>query len=157
MQGVRQGDPLGPLLFSLGLHPVLKLIQDTYAVRVVAYLDDVYLVGEENEVREAFTRLGELATGTGLRVNREKSKLLDLATWNNGGGIAALSTPVGGRTFINEFLRKSLTEKADVIGHICEFAPRHALSIHVESKRRCSPALLGQDFPSGGKRHLPRI
>src|SRR5690606_35398389 len=44
--GVRQGDPLGPAFFALGIQPLLHNIADEFPqVNVVAYLDDVYLMG----------------------------------------------------------------------------------------------------------------
>jgi hypothetical protein len=55
--GVTQGDVFGPLLFGLGIHPVLV---DTMArfgsrgVYVLAYADDIHLVGPPQAVWEAF-------------------------------------------------------------------------------------------------------
>ncbi len=42
-EGVHQGDPLGPVLFSLTMHPVLKQLQLQHnKVQVLAYLDDIF-------------------------------------------------------------------------------------------------------------------
>ena len=40
--GVHQGDPLGPTLFALTLHPVITAIQEKHkGTTVLAYLNDV--------------------------------------------------------------------------------------------------------------------
>ena len=41
-QGVQQGDPLGPLLFCLSIHPLLLACQSQLKI---AYMDDITLVG----------------------------------------------------------------------------------------------------------------
>ena len=47
-QGIHQGDPLGPALFSTAIHPILLNIQNKNPkMRVVAYLDDVFLLGPQ--------------------------------------------------------------------------------------------------------------
>ena len=44
-EGVHQGDPLGPALFSATIHPVLcEVLTRHDEVTILAYLDDVYVV-----------------------------------------------------------------------------------------------------------------
>ena len=58
-QGVHQGDPLGPALFSTAIHPFLMDTQKTNpGIRVLAYLDDVFLLGPSSEVLSALENLG---------------------------------------------------------------------------------------------------
>lgn len=46
-QGVQQGDPLGPLLFALVLHPLICKIRDSFPLFLHAwYLDDGTIVGD---------------------------------------------------------------------------------------------------------------
>ena len=41
-EGIHQGDPLGPVLFSLGIQQTLVDLQSNFqAIRLLAYLDDV--------------------------------------------------------------------------------------------------------------------
>ena len=48
-QGVHQGDPLGPALFSIAMQPILEDLQShNKEVTILAYLDDVYLLGSSD-------------------------------------------------------------------------------------------------------------
>ena len=52
-EGGEQGDPLMPLLFSLGQHPALEAFQQSCPEHVVmAFLDDIYFISKPHEVRE---------------------------------------------------------------------------------------------------------
>lgn len=51
---VQQGDPLGPLLFALTLHPLVKNIASSYKLDLHAwYLDDGTIIGDTLEVSKA--------------------------------------------------------------------------------------------------------
>jgi hypothetical protein len=60
-QGVRQGDPLASLLFSVAIHDVLQRVEADNDISVRAYLDDVVLVGEPIKCATAFKQLSLLA------------------------------------------------------------------------------------------------
>ncbi|GKA21523.1 putative reverse transcriptase domain-containing protein, partial [Tanacetum coccineum] len=57
-QGVQQGDPLGPLLFDLVLHPLICKIRDSFSLSLHAwYLDDGTIVGDTLVVGKACSRV----------------------------------------------------------------------------------------------------
>ena len=71
--GVQQGDPLGPLLFSLVLHPLLLRIRDEFSVTVGAYLDDVTIAGSAQQVNDAVLFLRGSGPENGLVMSLSKS------------------------------------------------------------------------------------
>ena len=74
--GVQQGDSLGPLLFSLVLNVVIKVIathpECCNLCYHVWYLDDGVLAGPRSHVRKALSLLIELGSPLGLHVNIKK-------------------------------------------------------------------------------------
>ena len=75
-QGVHQGDPLGPVLFSMGIHPILIKLQESHKnVVVLAYLDDVYLLGDQEECLKAPSEFKSLSHSIGLQVSVKFSYL----------------------------------------------------------------------------------
>ena len=73
--GVQQGDNLGPLLFSLALHPTLLRKKAVAGVDLaIGYLDDVVIAGDDAAVLETLGilrhALGDLDLGLNLRKRR---------------------------------------------------------------------------------------
>ena len=53
-EGVHQGDPLGPALFSTAIHPVLLKVQSNHDdVTVLAYLDNIIILGLPDKIMSA--------------------------------------------------------------------------------------------------------
>ena len=77
--GVQQGDPLGPLLFSLVLNVVIKVIATHPECCDLCYhmwyLDDGVFAGPSSHVRKALDLLIELGPPLGLHVNIKKCEV----------------------------------------------------------------------------------
>ncbi|KAL5500371.1 hypothetical protein EMCRGX_G011922 [Ephydatia muelleri] len=77
--GVQQGDPLGPLLFSLVLHKLVSTIDaddECFSLLLQAwYLDDGVLAGSRPAVLRAVHLLEELGPVLGIHINLTKCEL----------------------------------------------------------------------------------
>lgn len=73
-QGVQQGDPLGPLLFALILHPMVNKIAAECNLDLHAwYLDDGTIAGDTMEVAKALRIIQRDGPARGLHLNIGKT------------------------------------------------------------------------------------
>ena len=74
---IQQGDPLGPLLFSLTLWPIIEKIQETAPElqQHSWYLDDGVLVGSEDDLIRSWDLLCQLGPDRGLHIRVDKCEL----------------------------------------------------------------------------------
>jgi hypothetical protein len=96
--GVRQGDPLGPLLFAIGLHPVLKLLQEHFPNHLfLAYLDDISILGDVSPERMVpiMNLAKQLLNNIGLHINEDKSDVWIPGRDANKNGLTVVGASVG--------------------------------------------------------------
>ncbi|GJX32554.1 putative reverse transcriptase domain-containing protein [Tanacetum coccineum] len=75
-QGVQQGDPLGPLLFALVLHPLVCKIKDSFNLSLQAwYLDDGTIIGDTLVVGEILKVIMEDGPRRDLHLNVDKTDI----------------------------------------------------------------------------------
>ena len=110
-EGGEQGDPLMPLLFSLGIHDALSEAKNMMGEEehLLAFLDDVFIVSEPDN-----TLGDELSTRAGIHLHAGKTRV-----WNREGvcppgveelgpevwsprGVKILGTPLGSDAFVQE-------------------------------------------------------
>lgn len=132
--GFHQGDPLASLLFSLTLHPIVKMIAQRLPNLPIQgwYLDDGDVVGNREELREVVDILLEHGPARGLHLSTTKSTVWCpiAARANNLGldplgrgiplveeeGITLLGSPVGSLDFERRVIGERM-EKVREISH----------------------------------------
>lgn len=90
LRGVKQGDPLSPLLFNLCLEPLLDLVEQNTSginvnanrkIPVLAFADDVVLLGaDEGEAQSQMNILHEYLKGLGMNVSGDKSQAFEIVS-----------------------------------------------------------------------------
>lgn len=132
-QGVQQGDPLGPLLFALGLFSVCASLKEGVGKDslTVWYLDDGTVVGDAAEVARAWNLILEGVKKLGLNVNKKKCELFvpqglhgdlpgELAEVPvvQGSGFELLGAPVGEKAFCEEYVRNRVEKIEAALKHL---------------------------------------
>jgi hypothetical protein len=88
---------MGPLLFSLGLHPVLKAVHAEHkGVIIRAYIDDIHIIGPDKDVAAAFAMLRGLLAKQNLNVSFGAAKTSAWSpAWETDPSRAATSAVLG--------------------------------------------------------------
>jgi hypothetical protein len=141
ISGQQQGDTLGTLLFSFGLQPILRELQERFPLVLVrAYADDVHLLGADSDVAAAFELMQERMAAINLTVSYgpEKTEAWSPAWANLGagediasalptavercrGGMKVLGSYVGTDAYTKQRAMESVTDKKDrAFAHVCE-------------------------------------
>ena len=74
-EGLQQGDPLAPILFCIAIHDLLASLSSRV---IIAYLDDVTLIGDTGDVESDFALIQAAAETTGLHCNAKKCEVVPL-------------------------------------------------------------------------------
>ena len=126
-QGVRQGDPFGPLFFSITLRPTLNALSQSLgpSTQALAYLDDIYLFSNDSQVLSKTTQF--LADKQHIiKLNEKKCKLISFDEIRQE-GFKMLGTMVGGKEKRAEFLEGRIRKEMAKVGKLKDLPHQHAL------------------------------
>ena len=109
-EGIHQGDPLGPALFSIAIQSSLLEVQRANPnVTCLAYLDDVFILGPVDAVVAASADLRSSFSPIGLVIQDKKCELFisevsppcDVSFPVSSDGVIILGIPIGNSSFIS--------------------------------------------------------
>ncbi|CAK9302743.1 unnamed protein product [Gordionus sp. m RMFG-2023] len=75
-EGIQQGDPLGPLIFSLGIHNLVHCLKSSFNLDLnIWYLDDGTICGPSKNILAAIEYIEKNFLNIGLTLNKAKSEI----------------------------------------------------------------------------------
>lgn len=131
-EGCQQGDPLGPLLFSLTVHPILQSLRSDL---ILGYLDDLTLGGSLQVVKSDYDIIRHMSSELGLVLNEAKcecivdSRLVPPEDLRDAFAGFALLEPIdaellGAPLFVGRHLDKTLDKKVDDLKRAASRLPK---------------------------------
>jgi hypothetical protein len=125
-RGVQQGDPLGPLLFALAIHPLLTRLKSKCDL-VAAYLDDITIQGSSEQVREAIQLVEDEGPSYGVHLSSEKTVIW----WPDSRGVVPYSYDI----FSN--FHRTLGSGVELLGGALSKSPDFVLDVVMKRVDRC--------------------
>lgn len=118
--GVRQGDPLGPLFFSIGIRALLERLETALGEEhvVMAYLDDIFIISKEPGALLAAKRAVE-GNPEGLSLNVSKCREYTRGEIQSS-GVRLLGTCVGPFEARNNFATEAVRASIDKLEALME-------------------------------------
>ena len=156
--GVQQGDPLGPLLFSLVVHRLILRIAETTGLSAnLWYLDDGVLAGPHAEVHKACQLLESEGPALGLHLNAAKCELVWLGRIPANHGFPAafaekkrhldnfelLGAPIGDAEHTRRFVEATVLEKARASWSVLALLENDAQVVYSLLRQCCSANRIG--------------
>ena len=125
--GVRQGDPLGPLFFSVAIRAMLEDLSQTLGPNktVLAYLDDVYIISSDSDpLPDVLTFFDHHSTT--LKLNSSKCTSVSFEEIKTN-GIKVLGAFIGPRDSRDDFLKSKVATQVRKLERLSDLPAHHSL------------------------------